>query len=167
MIFGALAALLGRRGPRVRAWFVRGLVALTVFLATALLAYARCADWMWMYFLEPPALSATDIGFMALLLYYLPYLAAWGLAREAEQRWPRRGGYAVLGISAILNVYIVARLWDRYFHVGSRAEYLAGRAPTLAEPNVLTGVLNAGGAALAVTVVVLVVTAVREARRPA
>ncbi|MFN7976321.1 MAG: hypothetical protein U0166_28970 [Acidobacteriota bacterium] len=159
-----MAALLGRRDDAAtRRWWWCGLGMVTVFLGTALAAYLKGPDWMWMYFLDPPPLSAGDLAFMGIVLYYLPYGAAFAATRHLE-RARRGGGYAVLAGSVVLNLYIVARLWDRYFHVGTRAEYLAGKAPRLVEPHALTATLNAGGAALGIAAIVLVVLAVRDAR---
>jgi hypothetical protein len=166
MLIGAIAAWLGRRDDvSSRRWALRGAVATSVFLASALAAYAKGPDWMWMYFLEPPALTVVDLAFMAVVLYYLPFAAGFALTRAGERRWPGRGGLLVAASALVLNVYVVARLFDRYAHVGTRADYLAGRAAPLAGDHALKGVLNAGGAALGATLVVLVALAVVEARR--
>jgi len=165
MAVGALAALLGRRSDNaLRNWWWRGLIAVTVFLGTALLAYAKGPDWMWMYFLEPPDLSLFDLAFLSVMVYYVPYGAGFALSRRLDRQMGRSGGFLALACSLILNIYVLARLFDRYAHVGTRADYLAGRAAFITGDHPLKGTLNLGGATLAITAVVLIALAFRESR---
>ena len=129
-------------------WFRRSLILATIFNVSALASYFYCPDWMWMYFPEDAHTSAFGLIYVFALLYYLPLVASYILTQWMEVKKPNSSYAWIAGMGA-LNVYIVAALFDRYFHVGTRAEYLSGVAKTLADPtNAVALPMNVGGAAL-------------------
>lgn len=108
--------------------FAAGLATTLVFTAVAFISYAVAPDWMWMYFLTPSdaswALPGIAIGYVGMFL--LGFAAAIGI------RPVGRGmlvGAAVGALSA--EVVVVALTWSRYHLIGTKEEWVAGRAHEL------------------------------------
>ncbi len=111
------------------------------------LFYLKAPDWMWMYFVDDSQLPGW-LGWYVLLNYWFPFLAAYFLGAYL---W-RHGRNAVIGafvVAAISQVVIIAMTFDRYFHVGTTAQYLAGEAVPLPKSH-LSLALNLGAVAWAV-----------------
>ena len=96
-------------------------------LAISVTLYAIAPAWMWMYWVDPGHLPVVVV-ILAFVLYEVCYVAGFALAAELE-RWKRNAtwGIAIAMFLAINAAEVATR--TRLFHVGSYAEYAAGRAP--------------------------------------
>jgi hypothetical protein len=125
LLFGAFAP--DSDWLRSRA-FAAGLASALVFTAVAFISYAVAPDWMWMYFLEPSdaswALPGIAIGYVAVFL--VGFAAAVGLASLG-----RRAVIAAAVTMLIGELGVVALTWSRYHLIGTKEEWLAGRAHEL------------------------------------
>jgi hypothetical protein len=154
--------LFGAFAPREAWWrsasFKAGLLTAVAFTIVAFVSYAVAPDWMWMYFLEPSkvawALPGIGVGYLS--MFTIGYSGAVGL-RPLGRRIV--AGAALGAVAAELTG--VAITWSRYHLVGTRREWLAGRAHELltlspSGPVVTIGLL--GPAFVAVFAVALFVT---------
>lgn len=167
LLFGGIFARLNTENVRGKAdlltsrWFVRGLFFSTVFVVAALWSYARAPDWMWMYYVDSGSLSALDIVYILVFLYYIPYCLGYILGIWAEH-WRKNLSLAVIGAAVLLNVYIIAVTFSRYSVVGSLEEYRAGTAAFLFGPNPVSLPMNAGAAVMVLMGVYYIFCFVKE-----
>lgn len=139
-LFGAVFALL-EKGRKE--WFFKesgfkwGLFFSTVFIISVIISYIVAPDWMWMYFPEKSKINLLDFIYILIFMYYMPYIAGYAIAKYLKDV-----DFKLAIASAVFYllwaIYIVARLFDRYYHVGTREEYLNGTAPILPSSTVGT-----------------------------
>ncbi|MFN2388253.1 MAG: hypothetical protein ABR575_01400 [Actinomycetota bacterium] len=146
--FGALAP--GEGWWRSRAFAAGGATAV-VFTAVALVSYVLAPDWMWMYFLDPDEVVwAVPVIVLGYLLFFVL-----GFAASVSLRSIGISAVAASALGAgVLELAVVAITWDRYHLIGTRAEWLQGRAHELltAAPEGSAGPIGAMGAAFLVVV---------------
>jgi hypothetical protein len=82
---------------------------------------AAYPDWDWQYFVDPMTLPVAAPAIFAATVILCGYLGAWCGACCPK---------VVAAVAAGLALFTVATL-PRTLHVGTRAEYLAGTAPTV------------------------------------
>ncbi|MBI2346881.1 MAG: hypothetical protein HYV03_08435, partial [Deltaproteobacteria bacterium] len=112
---------------RTRA-FLAGLCTLIVFCIAVVLSFWWYPDWMAMYF---ATLSDDSVGarglvlLLALIFYYLLYCSGflWGTRVRAQTGRRAWWGVALLGAASAL---IVVPFFDRYYAVGTTADFLTG-----------------------------------------
>ena len=125
ILFGSLAP--SRDWWRSRS-FAAGLATALAFTAVAFISYAVAPDWMWMYFLRPSdvawALPGIALGYIGMFL--LGFSAAIGMKPLG------RGVLAGAALGTLsAEVVTVALTWSRYHNIGTKQEWLAGRAHEL------------------------------------
>lgn len=131
--FGAIFALLERGKDK---WFFRekgfkwGIFFTSIFIISVIISYIIAPDWMWMYFPEESGINILDFIYILIFMYYLPYIAGYAITRYLKDIHFK---YAILSAFFFLiwGVYIIVRLFDRYYHVGTREEFLNGSASLL------------------------------------
>lgn len=109
---------------------IAGLIVLTIFNLAVAISYVQYPDWMWMYFVQASNWSSIGIGLsllVGLLAYYLIFALGfyWGISRRA---FSGKIPWALLGILLVLSGAAIVPVFDRYFHVGSYADFIAGTA---------------------------------------
>ncbi len=109
--------------------FAAMLFTATIFNVAVAISYVQFPDWMWMYFFDTRFLSMWEHGLtlaISLIIYYALGIGGffWGIHHRVHI-W--RTIAALLGMSGLCG----AIFFDRYFHVGTTAEFFAGTAPTL------------------------------------
>lgn len=146
ILFGVLFAVFTK--PTVRRAFYRetafwhGLIFSSLFNVAVVYAVILYPDWMWMYYPEDSRNSVTELIYIFVFIYYLPYLLGYYLGRDV---WAfSKILWALLLVSlALSELWIIHHLFDRYSVTGTRAEYLAGTAISLFDPaNPIGPVMN-------------------------
>ena len=99
-----------------------------MFTTVAFVSYAIAPDWMWMYFLAPSdvswALPAIATGYVGMFLI--------GFAAATGMKPLGRGALAGAAIGALTaEVVVVAIMWSRYHLIGTKQEWMNGRAHEL------------------------------------
>ena len=145
-IAGSLMAFIGRRvlvagspalfGPSALAAVGYGLwYALSVGWATV-----RAPDWMLNYFVPAEQLSLPLVHLVFVVCALLAAVSGHTLTAVFLQRG--QGGRAFLVL--LTGAFCLFGLWgltlDRYLHVGTHAEYLAGTAPLLPQSHLAAGI---------------------------
>lgn len=145
ILFGGLFALFAKRSESSvfkNKYFWHGLVFTTIFNAAVLFAAIEYPDWMWMYFIESSQNTWTELTYLFIFLYYLPYIFGFVFTLELK----KLGSLWVvlfLAICALSEVWIVMHLFDRYSQVGTYDQFHAGQALSLFEPvHSLSAVMN-------------------------
>jgi hypothetical protein len=167
---GSLVALVARRevratpdpfGPAFRlavaygAWFA---LVDTYFLI-------RFPDWMFVYFHDPRAYPMPLVA----VIFVSSVVAAAASGEALTQALITRGrtglGLAlfVWGLAAYAAIF--AATWDEYMHLGTYAEYLAGRARPIAQVPEFARSLNIAAVLLVVPGAALLAPLVRRSRR--
>lgn len=123
--------------------FWQGIVFSSLFNVAVLYAAIYFPDWMWMYFPENTIRNtATELIFIFVFLYYLPYVAGFLLGQALMVRF-KKAYVVTLAIALGAEVWLVIHLFDRYSVIGSRADFLAGTATSLFSPqNPIGPVMN-------------------------
>lgn len=146
----ALLVVLGRRlveaGRGARAF--RAALAFSIFFALSVQPFLfRWPDWMYAYLVPaedfPPQRAAVPFFLAVAGAGAMGAWVALQLLRAGRARWAL--AHALGGIALWLAIW--AATWDAYFHVGTRAEWLAGLAPPLAEVPDFRTAMNLAGAA--------------------
>ena len=78
-------------------------------------------EWDWQYFVDPSSLPVGAPAIFAATVIVCGHLGA-----LAGKRLPKLVG----AVGILLGIFTIAT-WPRTWHIGTRAEYLAGTAPTL------------------------------------
>lgn len=113
--------------------FLAGLVVFVIFDLAVVLSCWWFPDWMWMYFVEasrhPFPLRGLAL-LIALIVYYVLYCLGflWGARAKAQVGGTAWWGAAMLAAASGL---IILPVWDRYYQVGTMAEFLAGQGVPL------------------------------------
>ncbi len=103
-----------------------GLVACALFgVGIPALFYLLCPAWMWMYTVDPAKVPAWFVVYV-FALYFIPFLAGFAFV-------PRRGGWLLFAVCAVLELALMAALWDRYSVAGTFDEFHRGAALPLAK----------------------------------
>lgn len=132
----ALAIPLTSRRPLVRTRaYHAGLATLIVFCLAVTISFLWYPDWMWMYYATVSSAPFAARGLhllLGLLAYFLLYCVGFLLGARAKVRgkcaiWT---GLILFGAASVL---IILPFFDRYYHVGTTAEFLAGTAVPLPE----------------------------------
>lgn len=120
-----------------------GLVACAIFgVGIPVLCYVLYPGWMWMYTVDPTKVPAWFVVYI-FALYFIPFLAGFAFV-------PKRGGWVLFAVCALLEGALMAALWDRYVAVGTFEEFHRGAAVALPKSrlgtilNILTPVMIAG-----------------------
>jgi len=167
LLFGALFAILTRKGerrPSVFSYgaFWKGIFFATLFNAAVLYAAIIYPDWMWMYFVEESRLGFWPLLYLFLFLYYLPYILGFYLGK-----WTADRGFVSWLLFCFFCLgwegWLVVTLFNRYSVVGTREEFLAGGALSLFSPENRMGMILNG--TIAVMVVIYLVCLWQHLRR--
>lgn len=152
ILFGALFAIFekpGRGGTVFSShYFWRGVVFTTLFNIAVFDAIIAFPDWMWMYFLENSTNTCSELIYIFVFLYYLPYTLGFYLGYDFRSRsvvlW-----FLLLVVMLLAEAWLIYTLFDRYSVVGTRAQYLSGTAVSLfSKDNPIGPVMNACVAAM-------------------
>ncbi len=102
--------------------FIHGMIFASTFNLSVVFSYLVAPDWMWMYYPFSSETSVPGLVYIFIFLYYVPFILGYMLgARWRERRpWAWIPGLAA---SLVMEAIIVGVLFDRYFHVGTTAEY--------------------------------------------
>lgn len=138
-------------------YFWHGVLFSTIFNIAVVYAIIRYPDWMWMYFVEQSRNGISELIYLFIFLYYLPYVLGFYLGRLAMIKgfpcW-----WGTLLFFAGWEVWLVAHLFDRYSVIGSRDDFFQGRALSLFGPqNPIGPVMNLSLGAMALYFIVLIV----------
>lgn len=162
VVFGGLA-------PQRRWWlspaFLGGTIAAIVFTLITLASYAIAPDWMWMYFLDPAAVSwvvpLIPLGY--LFVFVLGFAAAVAL-RHVDARLVWGAG----AVAAAMEVAVAAVTWPRYHLIGTTEEWIAGAAHELltTAPTGPARTIGLMGIPFALVLVVALVLAFRNRHAP-
>ncbi len=115
--------------------FILGLIFATVFVISVIISYKIAPDWMWMYFPNDPSISILGGIFILSLLYYFPYIGGflWGMflyANSILMYW------LVIIYFLAMEGIVIGLLFKRYFFVGTRTDFLSGKAVPLPNSSV-------------------------------
>lgn len=143
--------------------FRQGFALTLLIFLVAYASYRVAPDWMSMYFLRDPAFTALGLGYVFLLLYAVPYLAAYALGAALRHR-SRVRGLLLAAFGLALQVAVVRHVWPRYLPVGSFDEWTAGRGTPLPEHGALNLVSLPGGALVVLGFAVAAAAAYRRMR---
>lgn len=137
ILFGALFSLLSQSAQTPfykESAFWHGLVFTSIFNVAVVYAILFYPDWMWMYYLEDSRNTLGELVYLFVFLYYLPYLLGYYLGRDLRHKnWMLC--LALIGSMAVVEVWLVIHLFDRYAVIGTREQYLAGKAISLFGPD--------------------------------
>ena len=101
-----------------------GLVACALFgVGVPVLFYVLCPGWMWMYTVDPAKVPTWFVAYI-FALYFIPFLAGFAFV-------PKRGGWILFAVCALLEGALMAALWDRYIVAGTYEEFQRGAAVPL------------------------------------
>ncbi len=113
-----------RRSFRAGAIFAGGAYAVSRGL------YAISADWMVLYWIDPPELGPVATVAVGLALYVLPFLLGYALGIACRRSGSRAGLVATV-IGLLLEVGLLVFAFDAFWRVGTREEFLAGEGTLL------------------------------------
>lgn len=138
LLFGSLFAYFERtdyRGSVLGSrYFWHGVVFATLFNLGVAYAVATYPDWMWMYYREDSRNTPSELAYLFIFLYYLPYTLGFYLGFDAKNRsfalW-----FGLLAFFAAAEGWLIWKLFDRYSVIGTREEFLNGTAVSLFGPD--------------------------------
>ncbi len=135
--------------------FIFGLIFSTLFVISVILSYKLAPDWMWMYFPEDNSLSFWGWLYILSVLYYMPYVGGFLLGKELFRR-NRLIYWLTMVYFLFMELLVILLLFKRYYFVGTRDEFLTGRAVPLNSPQSPVGTLmNITGIVLFIIFVVM------------
>jgi hypothetical protein len=151
LLFGALFSLFVPRDFHkpvfTNTYFWHGVIFASIFNAGVAYAIATYPDWMWMYFLEDSRNSPFELIYLFVFLYYLPYTLGFYLGLDLKRR--SRASWVAFAVFLLVSeAWLIARLFNRYTAVGTRAEFLNGTAKSLLSPDNPLGPALNGSVAL-------------------
>lgn len=154
ILFGALFSIFEfphlKRSIFSSRFFWHGVIFTSIFNLAVVYAILYYPDWMWMYFLEDSTNSTSELIYIFLFLYYLPYTLGFYLGYDFKNVSKALWGLLIFSLIAT-EAWLIIKLFDRYSVVGTREEYLSGTAISLFSPqNPLGPVLNGSVVAMIV-----------------
>lgn len=152
ILFGALFAIFSRNDRQgtvfSNGYFWHGVVFTTIFNVPVFYAAFKFPDWMWMYFLENSYNTPSELAFIFLFLYYLPYTLGFYLGRDLK-RFSIPLWFLFLLSQIGAEVWLIGRLFARYSVIGTREEFFSGKAVSLFGPdNPIALVMNSAVAVM-------------------
>ena len=100
--------------------FAFGLVANTLLVAAAGVAYYKWPDWMWMYYVDSSTVSFELVLLLFFGLYYVPFFIGFKLPSFFAKL---NFMLPMFIIFVILQVLEMVALWNRYAVVGTYEEF--------------------------------------------
>ena len=144
VIFGLLFAPYMRSdeadAPCLSRAFIFGFIFSTLFVVSVIWSYKLAPDWMWMYFPEDNSVSLLGWIYILSVLYYMPYIGGFLLGKELFRRSKVVYWIAVVYF-LIMELVVILLLFNRYYFVGTREEFLSGKAVPLNSPQSPVGTL--------------------------
>lgn len=170
ILFGALFAVFERNdrkhGVLSSAYFWHGLVFTTVFNVAVVYAILFYPDWMWMYFLPDSQNSLSELVYIFVFLYYLPYALGFYLGFDCKKKGI---GLWLLWMAFLAGaeVWIVTRLFDRYALVGTNQDFINKTGVSLFSPdNPIGPIMNGALVVMALYLLFVLFLRRRQKRRP-
>lgn len=121
-----------RRSFRAGAVFAVGAYAISRGL------YAISADWMVLYWIDPPVLGPGATVAVGLALYVLPFVLGYILGHSCRRNGSRAALLAA-GVGLLFEVGLLVIAFDAFWWVGTREEILAGEGRLLlTHPGMMT-----------------------------
>lgn len=136
-------------------YFWQGLFFATVFNAAAFYAALTYPEWMWMYFVDVQSHTWSEIAYIFVFVYYVPFVAGFYIGLDLK-KWSSFFWFVFLLLMLAAEVWIVWYLFDRYSVVGTREQYYQSTAISLFDPqNPLGWVFNGAVAVMVVHFIVV------------
>jgi len=153
LLFGTLFSLFSnpnsQRSIFTESYFWHGLVFTTIFNVAVVYAIIHYPDWMWMYFVENSSNTLVEILYIFAFIYYLPYVLGYYIGRDLKKKsWVLTLGCCVL--LAAVEGWIIVHLFERYSMIGTKEEFLNGKAISLFSPDNPIGAVMNGSVAIMV-----------------
>jgi len=140
LLFGPYVREKEKKAPCLSRAFIFGFIFSTIFVISVIWSYFLAPDWMWMYFPEKSSLNIWGWIYILSVLYYFPFIGGFLLGMVLSER-----SKVVYWISVvyflIMELLIILLLFQRYYFVGTREEFLKGKAVPLNSPASPVGTL--------------------------
>lgn len=168
ILFGALFSLFSDPGRRCsvfsEGYFWHGVLFSSLFNVAVLYAAIHYPDWMWGYFLTDSANTTGELVYLFVFLYYLPYALGYYLGRDLKRfSWVLTVGLCL--VMAAVEGWLIYHLFDRYSVIGTRGDFLAGKAVSLFSPDNPIGPVMNGAVVLMIIYFLILAFSYRKKRR--
>jgi len=165
LLFGALFSLLSNPCRPASIFtegaFWHGFVFTSIFNVAVVYSAIHYPDWMWMYFLEDSSNTVGELLFLFGFLYYLPYALGYYIGRDFK-RISVVGVYLVMAFLAVIEAWMILKLFDRYSRIGTLEEFRSGTAVSLFGPDNPIGLVMNGSIVVMVLYFVFVIYLYRK-----